>query len=57
MSIASDDNHIGLTERPLCPQCGHPTALSRIEPHEPGHDRRIFACVNGHEHSIVVKFK
>ena len=29
---------------PICPKCGARMWLSRIEPDEPGHDKRIFEC-------------
>jgi hypothetical protein len=30
--------------RPPCAKCGTSTLLSRIEPKQPGHDRRTFEC-------------
>jgi DNA-directed RNA polymerase subunit M/transcription elongation factor TFIIS len=45
-------------EQPACPNCGAPMWLTRIEPDEPAHDRRSFACRQcGHEQSIVVKYR
>jgi tRNA(Ile2) C34 agmatinyltransferase TiaS len=29
---------------PICPRCGARMWLSRIEPDEPGHDKRTFEC-------------
>jgi ribosomal protein S27AE len=30
--------------QPNCPKCGARMWLARIEPDEPGHDKRIFEC-------------
>jgi len=44
--------------RPPCPRCGTNMMLARIEPDEPGHDRRIFECPRcDHEELVVVKFR
>lgn len=29
---------------PICPKCGATMWLARIEPDEPGHDKRTFEC-------------
>ena len=29
---------------PICPKCGARMWLARIEPDEPGHDKRTFEC-------------
>lgn len=43
-------------ERLLCPRCGTPMDLSRVEPDEPGFDLRIFECPKcQHSESFVVK--
>ena len=44
--------------RPPCPKCSTKMWLARIEPDQPGHDRRIFECPEcEHAESVVVKFK
>jgi transposase-like protein len=45
-------------ERPVCPRCKALMWIARIEPDEPGHDRRTFECPEC-DHTIieVVKYK
>jgi transposase-like protein len=44
--------------QPTCPQCGEKMWLARIEPDEPGHDKRVFECP-GCEKTVseVVKYR
>jgi ribosomal protein S27AE len=30
--------------QPICPKCGSPMWLARIEPESPDHDKRTFEC-------------
>ena len=47
-----------VTGAPECPKCGGRMWLARIEPEEPGYDRRTFECPEC-DHSLVqvVKYK
>jgi hypothetical protein len=43
---------------PSCPNCGTPMWLARIEPDEPGHDRRTFEWPEcDHTITEVVQYK
>jgi hypothetical protein len=43
--------------RPPCEKCGNSTLLARIEPDEPGYDRRTFECpVCDHSQSTIIKY-
>jgi transcription elongation factor Elf1 len=45
-------------ERPMCPRCGARMWIARIEPDEPGRDRRTFECPEcDHSLSEVVTLK
>jgi hypothetical protein len=45
-------------DKPDCPDCGAAMWLRLIEPDEPGHDRRTFACVEcRHQVTTVVKYR
>ena len=49
---------LDVIERPQCPRCSTRMWLARIEPDEPGHDRRTFECPQcDYLESIVVKYK
>jgi transposase-like protein len=41
--FASFETRLVLSQ-PTCPQCGARMWLARIEPDEPGHDKRTFEC-------------
>jgi predicted RNA-binding Zn-ribbon protein involved in translation (DUF1610 family) len=43
---------------PQCPKCGGQMILTRIEPEQPGSDRRTFECRDcGRSESRVVQFR
>jgi hypothetical protein len=43
-------------DRPRCPKCTTQMYLVRIEPDQPGHDKRTFKCPEcDHSESVVVK--
>ena len=43
---------------PVCPSCGSTMQLARIEPEQPGHDRRVFRCPQCDESlSEIVKYR
>ena len=43
--------------RPPCEKCGSSTLLARVEPDEPGYDRRTFECpICNHSHSVIVRY-
>ena len=45
-------------QQPSCPKCGARMWLVRIEPDEPGHDRRTFECIECNKEVVeVVKWK
>jgi hypothetical protein len=45
-------------ERPPCPKCSEQMMLARIEPDQPGHDKRTFECLTCEcVETIVVKYK
>jgi len=47
-----------LVANPICPKCSVHMMLTRVDPDEPGYDKRTFECqVCNREQSIVVKFK
>jgi transposase-like protein len=49
---------IEISSRPTCPVCGTRMWIARIEPDEPGHDRRTFECPEcDNTISDVVKYK
>ena len=40
----------------ICPKCGHPMSIVRIEPDIPNHSKRTFECAEcGHSEGVVVK--
>lgn len=43
---------------PRCSHCGGEMVLTRIEPDQPGHDRRTFECKDcGHLETKTVRFR
>ena len=45
------------TGLPLCPKCGSPMGLTRIEPDSPGKDLRTFECERcQHIETLVIAF-
>jgi hypothetical protein len=56
--FASFDWAALVLSQPTCPQCGEKMWLARIEPDEPGHDKRIFECAGCEKVvSEVVKYR
>lgn len=46
------------TQRPTCPRCSARMSMTRIEPDEPGIDRRTFECEQcQHIETILVAFQ
>jgi ribosomal protein S27AE len=49
--------HAPITARPECPKCAAQMYLARIDPDEPGFDRRTFECPRcQHVEIAVVRF-
>ena len=42
------------TLRPPCSKCGRPVILTRIEPENPGFDRRIYYCAHCAETETII---
>jgi predicted RNA-binding Zn-ribbon protein involved in translation (DUF1610 family) len=44
MSNAQVDPRQLQVDNPICPKCGRPMVIVRIEPDEPGHQKRTYEC-------------